>query len=85
MTGEVQRLDGSVIQRMSQDGWALGGVATLFSTAMSENGGTYQTGGINNNFFESAGSDHPGGATSAWPTAPCIFSARTFQRGYSTT
>ena len=29
---------------------------------MNENGGTYQTGGINNNFFESAGSNHPGGA-----------------------
>ena len=49
-------------QRTSQDGWALGGVATLFTTAMSETGGTYQTGGMNNNFFESPGSDHPGGA-----------------------
>ncbi len=29
---------------------------------MSETGGTYQTGGLNNNFFESPGSDHPGGA-----------------------
>jgi prepilin-type processing-associated H-X9-DG protein len=40
----------------------LGGVATLFTTAMSETYGTYQTGGLNNNFFESPGSDHPGGA-----------------------
>jgi prepilin-type processing-associated H-X9-DG protein len=62
MIGELQRLDGSVDQRTSQDGWALGGVATLFTTAMSETGGTYQTGGLNNNFFESPGSDHPGGA-----------------------
>jgi prepilin-type processing-associated H-X9-DG protein len=37
-------------------------VATLFTTAMKESGGTYQTGGLNNNFFESPGSDHPGGA-----------------------
>ena len=62
ITGELQRLDGSVSQRTSQDGWALGGVATLFTTAMSETGGTYQTGGMNNDFFESPGSDHPGGA-----------------------
>jgi prepilin-type N-terminal cleavage/methylation domain-containing protein len=62
LTGELQRLDGSVDQRTSQDGWTLGGVATLFTTAMHETGGTYQTGGINNDFFESAGSDHPGGA-----------------------
>jgi prepilin-type N-terminal cleavage/methylation domain-containing protein len=62
LTGELQRLDGSVDQRTSQDGWALGGVATLFTTAMRETGGMYQTGGINNSFFESAGSDHPGGA-----------------------
>lgn len=62
LTGELQRLDGSVYQRTSQDGWALGGVATLFATAMKETKGTYQTGGMNNNFFESPGSDHPGGA-----------------------
>jgi prepilin-type N-terminal cleavage/methylation domain-containing protein/prepilin-type processing-associated H-X9-DG protein len=62
MIGELQRLDGSKDQRTSQDGWALGGAATLFTTATSETGGTYQTGGLNNNFFESPGSDHPGGA-----------------------
>jgi prepilin-type N-terminal cleavage/methylation domain-containing protein len=62
MTGEMQRLDGSIDQRRSQDGWALGGVATLFTTAIHETDGTYQTGGLNNNFFESPGSDHPGGA-----------------------
>jgi prepilin-type N-terminal cleavage/methylation domain-containing protein len=60
--GELQRLDGSVPQRTSQDGWALGGVATLFTTAVSETNGFYQTGGMNNNFFESPGSDHAGGA-----------------------
>lgn len=62
MIGELQRLDGSESYRTSQDGWALGGVATLFTTAMNETGGTYQIGGLNNNFFESPGSDHPGGA-----------------------
>ncbi len=62
MTGELQRLDGSVMQRSSQDGWALGGVATLFDTAIAENGGTYETGGMNNDFFEAPGSDHAGGA-----------------------
>jgi prepilin-type processing-associated H-X9-DG protein len=62
LTGELQRLDGSIDQRTSQDGWALGGVATLFTTAKSETNGLYQTGGLNNNFFESPGSDHPQGA-----------------------
>jgi len=62
MTGELQRLDSSASARTSPDGWALGGVATVFTTAMKETGGIYQTGGLNNNFFESPGSDHPNGA-----------------------
>jgi hypothetical protein len=62
MTGELQRLDGAFDQRVSQDGWALGGVATMFTTAMKETGGLYETGGMNNGFFESPGSDHPNGA-----------------------
>jgi len=48
-----------------QDGWALGGAATLFTTARYEINGDYltlDTPAINNNFFESAGSDHPCGA-----------------------
>ncbi len=53
LTGELQRLDGSIDQRTSQDGWALGGVASLFTTAKSETNGLYQIGGMNNNFFES--------------------------------
>jgi prepilin-type N-terminal cleavage/methylation domain-containing protein/prepilin-type processing-associated H-X9-DG protein len=60
--GELQRLDGSVDQLTSQDGWALGGVATLFTTALKETNGTYQKGGLNGKFFENPGSDHPGGA-----------------------
>ncbi len=69
MTGELQRLDGTAVaatgedadDRTSQDGWALGGVATLFTTATAATGGSYQ-GGMNSGFFESAGSDHVGGA-----------------------
>ncbi|MEN6458513.1 MAG: DUF1559 domain-containing protein [Thermoguttaceae bacterium] len=69
MIGELQRLSpasgasGSArYSRTSQDGWALGGVATLFTTAVKETGGIYQTGGMNNNFFESPGSEHADGA-----------------------
>ena len=60
MTGEMQRLDASTDATSSQDGWALGGVATLFSTANAVDGGA--AGGLNNNFFQSPGSDHAGGA-----------------------
>jgi len=69
MIGELQRLDGTAIAatgqdadtRTSQDGWALGGAATLFTTATAASGGSYQ-GGMNTGFFESAGSDHARGA-----------------------
>jgi prepilin-type N-terminal cleavage/methylation domain-containing protein/prepilin-type processing-associated H-X9-DG protein len=71
MIGEMQRLHplagatGLVkSRRMSNDGWATAGVATLFNTmdigGDGEDGGA--PGGFNNRFFESAGSDHPGGA-----------------------
>ncbi len=47
----------------SSDGWALGGLSTLFDTAVYDEGGdTGQPGGFNNQFFEDAGSNHPGGA-----------------------
>ena len=54
----------------SNDGWAIGGVSCLFdcNTSPSVDNDTYfgydqgQPGGINNNFFESPGSMHPGGA-----------------------
>ena len=47
----------------SNDGWAVAGVCTLFDTNVA-GGGTDKgnPGGLNNNFFESAGSMHPGGA-----------------------
>ena len=60
MTGEMQRLDASTDATSSQDGWALGGVATLFTTANAVDGGA--AGGLNNDFFQSPGSDHAGGA-----------------------
>ena len=62
MIGELQRLVSPPSGVSSVDGWAAGGVATLFTTNNHEKGGIYQTGGMNNKFFESAGSDHPGGA-----------------------
>ena len=47
----------------SNDGWAMGGVGTLFDCAVALEGGDKgQPGGINTNFFEGAGSKHPGGA-----------------------
>ena len=75
MIGEMQRLTPPGVvprgqdpryygpSRTSNDGWALGGVATLFTTAAAGMGGDKgQPGGFNNSFSEDAGSDHPGGA-----------------------
>ena len=78
MIGEMQRLtetpaDPSPGAMTSYDGWALGGVATLFGTSTdisplvspghSNPGGMNRTNGPNGlPFFESPGSDHPGGA-----------------------
>ena len=70
VVGEVQRIHRptSTAQR-SQDGWAIGGAATLFSTYEStpvrsgtpEAGGTKNS-GMNNGYFESPGSAHSGGS-----------------------
>ncbi len=62
MIGELQRLVSPPSGVSSVEGWAAGGVATLFTTNDHEKSGTYQTGGMNNKFFESPGSEHPGGA-----------------------
>jgi len=62
MIGELQRLVSPPSGVCSVDGWAAGGVATLFTTNDHEKSGIYQTGGMNNKFFESPGSEHPGGA-----------------------
>ena len=68
MVGEMQRLWGPIdfsghYGHRSQDGWAVGGVATTFDTAVMPTTDVYPNpGGIGNGFFESPGSEHPGGA-----------------------
>ena len=66
LVGEMQRLTGDPESRsdgrlggsnISCDGWAVGGIANLFSTQIY-NAGT----GINGGFFQAPGSEHPGGA-----------------------
>lgn len=57
LLAEVQRLPASTAgAAASQDGWAVGGAATLFTTVSAA---------INDGHFESAGSEHSGGATIA--------------------
>ncbi len=67
LLGELQRLlgvdhngNGTICEEWSLDGWAVGGVATAFNTDWGLD--PLNPGGINNQYFESAGSDHPGGA-----------------------
>ena len=70
MTGELQRItiaDASHggANKLSHDGWAVGGDATGLTTgyggpAVPING--QPTPLMNNGFFQSPGSDHPGGA-----------------------
>ena len=78
MIGEMQRLrpesgasSSDTNSKTSYDGWFLGGVATMFVTCAYDDEktppgktdyGHHQPGGMNNGFFESPGSDHPGGA-----------------------
>lgn len=70
--GEMQRLLGPSGKATSLDGWAVGGVSTLFDTftnapnlylpATAAVTDSDHPGGFNNGFFESPGSEHPGGA-----------------------
>jgi prepilin-type N-terminal cleavage/methylation domain-containing protein len=70
MVGEMQRLHSPTLpdgldksSRTSNDGWATAGVATLFNTMVAgEDGDAGAPGGFNNQFFESAGSNHRNGA-----------------------
>ena len=58
-TGEVQRLYNPATPTCSwinDDGWAVGGNATVFDTDAD-----LGFGGVNNGYFEHPGSDHPGG------------------------
>jgi prepilin-type N-terminal cleavage/methylation domain-containing protein len=66
LVGELQRLTGDgnttgttpICFRTSQDGWAVGGVATMFNTDWGLD--PANPGGLNNRFYESPGSEHPG-------------------------
>jgi prepilin-type N-terminal cleavage/methylation domain-containing protein/prepilin-type processing-associated H-X9-DG protein len=70
--GELQRLLGPGGKATSLDGWAVGGISTLFDTftnapnlylpATAAVTDPDHPGGFNNGFFESPGSEHPGGA-----------------------
>ena len=59
LTGEVQRLNGGTVPTTSIDGWAVGGLPTLFSTFDTN---VQTKAGINGLQRETAGSDHRGGA-----------------------
>jgi len=66
-TGELHRLyDPNPItacSRISNDGWAMGGAATLFDadTDLVPDDGL-PLGGVNSEYFQNPGSEHPGGA-----------------------
>jgi len=65
--GEAQRLYNPIpptgCSRISDDGWAVGGAATIFDTCadLAADDGLPSS-GINSGHFQTPGSDHPGGA-----------------------
>ncbi len=65
----------------SYDGWALGGCATLFTCSTDiaplVNPGHSNPGGMNNQFFESPGGQHPGGAVFGMGDGSVLFIAET--------
>ena len=78
MIGEMQRLLSATCgATQSQDGWAVGGVANLFDCDTGSGGG-----GLNNNFFQSSGSDHVGGAHLGWLMEPFVLSRKTSMQDY---
>ena len=65
-TGELQRIyfpnSVQVCSQKSDDGWAVGGAFTLFDTDADTPNSAVPIAGLNNDFFQSPGSEHPGGA-----------------------
>jgi prepilin-type N-terminal cleavage/methylation domain-containing protein len=60
--------------KQSNDGWAVGGVSSAFDCNIANGDGDLgQPGGLNNGFFEQAGSQHPGGANFASVDGGCRF------------
>ena len=59
MIGEMQRIAGSATSEQTLDGWAVGGTATLFDTDLSSDAADLA---MNNDFYQSPGSEHVGGA-----------------------
>lgn len=78
ITGEMQRFPQTLykgtpsptnydVPYPSHDGWAIGGASTLFTTGVLYQGGNVPGNGLkgsplNNKYFVSPGSDHPGGS-----------------------
>ena len=62
MLGEMQRVkipSPINLNSTSEDGWSYGGIATLFDTDTEP---VWYNGGLNNQWYQSAGSSHVGGA-----------------------
>jgi prepilin-type N-terminal cleavage/methylation domain-containing protein len=62
LVGEMQRVKApwpGFPHATSEDGWAYGGIATLFDTDTEPN---WYPGGLNNGWYQSAGSSHVGGS-----------------------
>ncbi len=80
MIGELQRLrpdpsDPNPGNSTSFEGWAFGSCSSLFTTAtdIAPNNGHANPGGMNNDFFESPGSNHSGGANFGMADGSVVF------------
>jgi len=80
MIGELQRLkpdpgDPNPGNTTTFEGWAFGNCSSLFTTAtdIAPNNGHSNPGGMNNDFFESPGSNHSGGANFGMADGSVVF------------